>query len=257
MMARATCWLLVPALLLLALPKKAGAFLFWRDAIDSHWAEKPIAPNADEASWADADVQYETAIDFRAKNDSKNLYLRLTADGVDGRAMMSGAFRQDLTFWFLGPDGKTRSWGILLPFSTLGAPAPGSWQRVDPEDFLLPKVTPQLVSKQGVEISTASLPDGVEVHCALSGKDPVYTVIIPLEKANPADGKLLLDFTAAPVGDRVKRMVVDWDRNTHKAHDGGRAGRGASQRRDDDDMDGTSLPDNLKLKLAVRLAGSK
>lgn len=240
--------------LVLLAAAKAHAFLFWRDSIDSRWAEKPLAPNADEAAWADADVQYETAIDFRAKNDANYLYLRLTADGVDGRALMSGAFRQDLTFWFLGRDGKTRSWGIVLPFSVLGSPPPGSWQHVDPDDFLLPKVTPQLVSKQGVAISTAALPDGVELHCALSGKDPVYILVVPLQKVQPEGGKLLLDFTASPVGDRVKRMVSDWDRNTRRGRPGGES-RG--QRREEEDFDGTSLPDNLKLKLAVRLAGSK
>ena len=66
-----------------------------------------------------------------------------------------------------------------------------------------------------------------------------------------ADGRLLLDFTASPVGDRIKRVVAEWDRNTrHPRHGSG----DSSRRRDDDEFNGTSLPDTLKLKLSVRLA---
>ncbi len=220
----------------------------WRDSVDSRWTPKPVALNADDAAWSDTDVEYEPGIDFRAKNDGANLYLHLTADGSDGRALMSGTFRQDLTFWFYGSDGKTRSFGLRLPFSRLQPPLPGSWQILGQTPPFASGTTPELLLPSGVAVSTG-LPQGLRLQGGLAGRDPVYTLVVPLKALRPAPGKpVRLDFLAAPVEPGIKKLVSSWDQDVERAH----SRRGGSAAPDDDD--GTALPGAVKVRLAVRLS---
>ena len=79
---------------------------------------------------------------------------------------------------------------------------------------------------------------------------PADTVVVDSgDHASILDGCLLSRAKLRPF--RHSRLDLLERRLEAAAGDGGGPGR----RRDDEDVDGTSLPDNLKLKLAVRLAG--
>src|SRR5260370_3861976 len=54
--------------------------------------------------------------------DGSDLYLKLTASTREGRAQLTGFARQDVTLWFFKADGKTRSWGLRMPYSRMTPP---------------------------------------------------------------------------------------------------------------------------------------
>ncbi len=151
------------ALLWLMLGAADCRAIWWvRDKVSSSWTDQPPAPGGDPARWGKAAEQYAPGLILRALNDSTTVYLRVDADGRDGRALLSGAYRQDVTFWFFGPDQKSRAWGLRMPFSRLGP------SEVSPPDEFRragdsppgPKLEPELVLPQGVAVSTAALPGG-------------------------------------------------------------------------------------------------
>lgn len=259
-------------------PRPGQAFLWWRDGVKSAWTSQSASADIDPARWSQAETTYETDLDFQAKNDGQNLYLFVSADGEDGKALLLGSFRQDLTLWLFKPDGKTRDWGVRAGFSGLDLPAPGSWKPAPGQD--LSPATPDLsvVQFHGAALSTAPLFGDVFVQSALSGKEPVLTVTIPLSHLAISDGKVLADFTSSPVSDQVKAVVSDWDAHAKpRARSGGnggpfgddgsspsagggrRGGRhgGGGGRQPDTSAPQTSLPDALDLRLAVRLASSE
>ena len=106
---------------LLCAPARAG-FLWFRGKIVSHWTSEGVRIAEEDPQWRDIDPKEDSGIDFRALNDAQNLYLRFAADDDTGRVLLTGTYRQDVSVWFMGPDLKTRAWGILIPFSTLPVP---------------------------------------------------------------------------------------------------------------------------------------
>ncbi|HEX4047613.1 MAG TPA: hypothetical protein VH309_07255, partial [Elusimicrobiota bacterium] len=111
--------LILALLLTSAAASGARAMMWWRDKISSSWAEKPVSMDGGEEQWSASSETDETSVIFRAMNDSSNLYLLVTPDGQDGKGLLTGGYRQDAALWFLGPDKKTRVWGVGIPYSRL------------------------------------------------------------------------------------------------------------------------------------------
>src|SRR5579863_9379749 len=165
------------ALVVLGLLSSAPCFAFlgWRDKIPGHWAQKPVAIDGTDSEWRELDEFDGPGLEFRAMNDASNLYLFITADRRDGRAALSGAYRQDVTLWFIGP-GKARTWGIRLAFSRFGdadAAILKDPRRID-EEPEVPDLEPELVSALGVDISTAPWPQDISFRPGLDGKNLFY-----------------------------------------------------------------------------------
>lgn len=197
------------ALLMSLAPAPCRAARWWWNNVPSRWADKPKTLDASEKGWYGDDLFDDAGLNFRAMNDASQLYLLVMADGRDGRAVLSGAFRQDVTLWFCGAD-KKRAFGVRLPFSRLG---PLDLAAVDEIVSLgsapaLPKVEPELVIPNGAEISTAALTSDIEVLAGLSGKNPLVELRLPLAKAAPAGAKrALFDFTTAKVDPELELQL--------------------------------------------------
>ncbi|MBI3565335.1 MAG: hypothetical protein HY079_09085, partial [Elusimicrobia bacterium] len=146
---RMTTLALAAAALLAA---SASAGLFWRDKLFSAWTEKPLPVNADDSDWKDSSAFEAEGLGVLATNDADTLWLLVTARTRDARDLLVGETKQDLAVWFLAPDGKTRRWGVRLPYShreslatALRDPA-----GVDPQ--------PELATWTGATVSTEAWP---------------------------------------------------------------------------------------------------
>ena len=185
----------VVGLLLAAAPARAG--LFGRSKVVSRWTVATVPVNGDDADWAESSAFEEDGLSVLAMNDALSLYLLITAHTREARDQLSGESHQDLTLWFVGPDGKKREWGARIPFShrspltsALRDPA-----GLDPE--------PEFVHYEGTAISTASLPGDVQDRLAASGRRPIWELKIPLKRlAITPEKTVALDFVlnAPPAG---------------------------------------------------------
>ena len=257
------------------------ALLWWRDKMASSWAASPVQVDGSDAKWSGVDEVEEPQIDLRALNDATGLYLRLAADGADGRAVLSGAYRQDVTLWFLGPDGKSKDWGIRIPFSVLEPPRSPLRGGEIPA---IPEAPPELASMQGVAVSTMPLPQDIQVKSALSGKNPVFEIGVPLQRLKLRGGKsILFDLATSAVSPELQRTFESkrgggparsadggepstgggdggWNgggrggsRGGGRSSGGGRGG-GGRRRQGSAQPRGLTFPDPLSLRLSVRLA---
>ncbi|MDE2236804.1 MAG: hypothetical protein KGK30_02835, partial [Elusimicrobia bacterium] len=224
---------------------EARAFLWWRDSVRSHWTDKPPALSGEDAAWSGAEEIEEPQLDVRVLNDGEAVYVRLIADGMDGRALLAGAYRQDVTLWFLNPDGKAKAWGVTIPFSALGpSPSPLRLNEAPP----VPDVEPQPASAGTDAAPAAALPPGLRVRSALSGKTPVLEAAIALRSLKIKDGKeILLDLVSSPVNPDIRRQLQARPKAGRRR--GGRRGETAGPESEVD------LPSPLHLRLSIRLAG--
>jgi hypothetical protein len=188
------------------------AFLGWRQWLRSTWPEKPVQIDGRANEWSLMPVIEEEGLSFRAMNDASNLYLLVRGTADEGRTLLSGKYRQNVTFWFLKPDGKSRDWGINLDFSQAHPPAPPANQGAPAPVETAPSfaalgVTPEKVLPQGLEVSTATLPLGIEMQADLSskyGRQPVYEMRIPLAMIERKGTSIFLNFTSSEVNPEVK-----------------------------------------------------
>ena len=144
----------------------------------------------------------EMGISFRAMNDASNLYLLVRGTNSDGRVLMSGKFRQNVTFWFLSADQKSRVWGINLDFSRAHSPEAGA-----PPTLAAYGIAPEKVVPQGLEVSTATFPSDLEFQADLSsqlGRQPIYEIRIPLALIEPQSKSIYMDFVTSEVSPDVK-----------------------------------------------------
>jgi len=184
------------------------AFLWWRDSIASRRVEKALPLGASGLDWPQGDELEEPGLAFRARNSPEDLYLRLAADGSEGRMLLSGVCRQDVTFWFLGPDRNTRVWGVRLAFSRLGPPDISAARRFRHAGDAPPgpDLEPELVLAQGVNISTAPLPPDIGFRADLSGRDRFYELRVPFQRLSSARAKsTLFDFVASSASTEMQR----------------------------------------------------
>ena len=198
----------------------------------------------------------ESGIEFQALNDSSNLYLQIVSDDDDARALLSGKYRQDFTIWFLDPDGKKRAWGARVPFSQMSASGDNA-----------SAVELEMVSMMGIDVSTSPLPDGVQIKAALSGKELMYGLQVPLAMLQPAsNGKVPFDFVSSPVSEDIQRRSAR-PQSTSGGQDAGGAGSGGTSGRAGHGGKGggkggsghntpgeTTPPGPLNLKLTLHLA---
>jgi len=158
--------------------------------------------------WPRGDALEEPGLAFRARNSPEDLYLRLAADGREGRMLLSGACRQDVTFWFLGPDRKTRVWGVRLAFSRLGPPDISAARRFRHAGDAPPgpDLEPELVLAQGGSISTAPLPLDIEFRADLTGRDRFYELRVPFQRLFSTRAKSIpFDFVASSASAETRR----------------------------------------------------
>jgi hypothetical protein len=173
--------LLAVVLAAAALPARAG--LFGRSKVVSRWTPVSISVNGDDAEWADSSAFEEDGLAVLAMNDADDLYLLITAHTREARDQLSGESRQDMTLWFVAPDGKTRDWGIRLPFSRR-APLTSALRDpagLDPE--------PELVQYRGAEVSSGTLPGDVIDRLAAVSRRPIWELKIPLKRLTVSSDK--------------------------------------------------------------------
>ena len=166
--------LALAAALLGAAPALAG--LFGRSKLVSRWTAVRLAVNGDDSEWADSSAFEEDGLTFMAMNDAQDLYLLVTAHTRDSRDQLSGESHQDLTLWFVGPDGKTRDWGMRIPYSHR-APLTNALRDpagLDPE--------PEFVHYDGASISSDTLPGEIVDRLSSEGRRPIWEIKVPLKR---------------------------------------------------------------------------
>jgi hypothetical protein len=168
----------------------ARAWLFGRDKVESRWTAKPLPVNGDDSDW-DASVAFESdGLAVSARNDAEFLYLIVTAHTRDRQDQLTGEARQDFLVWFLGPDGRRRWWGALLPFSR----RPAMKAALESPDGADP--APEL-ALAGPVFSTAAWPAEVLTRAANSARRPVWELRVPLKKVSIGPkGEVRLDVLA-------------------------------------------------------------
>lgn len=254
------------------------AFLWWRDKVPANWTDAPAPMDGADSKWSALEEYDGPGLEMRAMNDDSNLYLSVSSDRRDGRALLSGAFRQDITLWIVDRDGKTRAWGIRMPFSRL--------DQSDSAIFTDPKAIDDVPNvpildpeKVAVDSSTSTLPEGVRFQPGLSGKNPSYTFLIPLRLIGENGRKsIAFDFTASTMDPEIRKRIKyapqvskrkaqsedsDHDLNADNNTGGGAfsppgrsgGGRMGGPRRAGDSAPVVwTPPDSLELKLSVGLA---
>lgn len=241
--ARLVVLLLSPVLL--AGPARAG--LFGRSKVSARWAAKPMTVNGDDTDWDEASAFEQDGLSVLAMNDASALYLMITAHTRESRDQLSGESRQDVSLWFVGVDGKIRTWGARIPFSHRDAltAALRSPAGLDPE--------PEFLQFQGASISTASLPGDVLDRLSATGRRPVWELKIPLKRlAVGPERTVAFDFVVnAPLGGVKRRKVLQTpegpdDRRSERGR--GRDGDSASSHPEESEWDA------LSYTLSVRLA---
>jgi hypothetical protein len=193
---------IVPVLLILA-GSPGHAVLGFGDSVESLWPEKPVQIDGRATEWSEMPVVEDGGLSFRAMNDASNLYLLICGTNSDGRVILAGKYRQNVTLWFLKPDHKTHSWGINIDFSRAHPADPQAAPTLDAFG-----VTPEIVMPQGLEVSTAPFSTDMELQADLSsqrGRQPVYEIRIPLSLLKEIKSRRLdLAFTTAEVSPDVK-----------------------------------------------------
>jgi hypothetical protein len=215
----------------------AGASLFGRDKVQSRWTAARIAVNGDDADWAPESAFEADGISIQARNDSKDLYLLISAHTRDGRDQLTGEARENVALWFVGTDRKTREWGAVLPFAhreplTAALRDPAG---VDPE--------PEFARLAGTAVSTAAWPAELPDRLAASARRPVWELKIPLERLSVRpDRTVALDFIVTSSGARRSAPASI-------PEEGGRRHAAPAPP--------SGPPDGVSLYVAVRLADGK
>lgn len=263
--------------LLLAAPLPCRALSWWPDKLASAWTGSAVPLDGKDENWYKAGELDESQVVVRAFNDSSRLYLRLVALGLDGRALLSGAYRQDMTLWFMDASGKKPAWGIRFPYSGLG---PASYRTfLKKDDFPdLPALTPELAAPQGLAVSTAALPADIALKYGLSGKNPYFDIVVPLDRVALQKGAVLAFRLASPpvepavrkrfsgaVGVQAGEKPLSWDDKSGKSGTESKSvrfGEHRAERRErpprsgDEEAEEPVFPDALTLDVTIRLAGA-
>lgn len=189
----------MPALLSIIYTACACAGLFGREKLQASWADKVITADGILSEWpAVADTFEINGLRFRAANDSKNLYISVSAHESSAKMVLTGQARQDVTFWFLA--AKTRTVGLRLPYGKLGVPQ-------GPE---IPKPPePEFLASDNAIIPSTIMPQGVEIMGQLTDRYPAYELKIPLNELLTAEGKVSLDFETAYASADLKQKMKE------------------------------------------------
>jgi hypothetical protein len=228
--------LAVAAVFIVAGSSYAG--LGWRDKVQSIWPEKPVQIDGRATEWSELPLAEVGGLSFRAMNDSSNLYLLIRGANDESRILLSGTYRQNVTVWFLKPNGKSRAWGITLDFGRAHAPEPamadanGNVREMTSLSDM--GIAPEMVLPQGLEVSTAPFPVDFAFQADLSteyARQPLYEVQIPLTMIEHNDRSILFDVESSAVSPQVKAELQGHPANGSQeppggGHGGGRHGHG-------------------------------
>ena len=173
-----------------------------RDTVSSLWPDKPVQIDGRAVEWSDMPVVEDSGMSFRAMNDASYLYLLIRGTTADGRVLLAGNYRQNMTFWILKPDHKSNAWGINLDFGRAHAPAPDM-----PPTLVSYGIEPERVLPEGLEVSTGTFPQDFEFQADLSsqrGRQPIYEVRIPLSMIDYKNRTIYIDVVSSEISPEVK-----------------------------------------------------
>jgi len=197
--------------ILLAAARPSHASLGWRDKVESLWPEKPVEIDGRATEWSELPVIEVEGLSFRAMNDASNLYLLIRGASPDGRGLLGGNYRQNVTVWILKPDHKSNAWGINLDFSHAHPLEPvmeGGRMR-EREMIALSDmgIAPEMVLQEGLEVSTTTFPPEFAFQADLSsqhGRQPVYEIRIPLTMVEHKGRTIYFDVVSSDISPEVK-----------------------------------------------------
>lgn len=196
----------------------SNAAIWGRGKVPAPRNQAPITVDGSISDWPPGETYDASGLRFRALNDGESLYLRVSAHEAGAKAILTGEIRQDVALWLL--DGKTRAWGLRLPFGALGVPV--QWMPAG-------AVKPELIKVDGTTVSTSALPANIEFSGETPGRVPIYELKIPLAMLKPDDGKIRLDFvTSYASPDLERRMKERFDKAAERG--GGQAGARSGMR---------------------------
>lgn len=211
-----TAAVLLPALLQLCACLSHAAF-WGRGKVPAPWARTAITVDGRISDWPPGETYDASGLRFRALNDGENLYLSVSAHEAGAKAILTGEIRQDVTLWFY--DGKTRSWGLRLPFGNLGVPV---------EVMPAGSIEPELLRTEGTAVSTSPLPANIEFGGEIPGRVPIYELKIPLAMIKTAENSISLDFStsyASPeLEQRMKERFIKGSAQRRSGQDSAHAG---------------------------------
>jgi len=203
----------IPALasiIVLITASSAHAFL-GRDKIESLWPGKPVEIDGRATEWSEMPVVEVQGLSFRAMNDASNLYLLIRGANPDGRSLLGGNYRQNVTVWILKPDHKSKAWGMNLDFSHAHAPEPdmegGRMHEREMINLSDMGIMPEMVLQQGLEVSTSTFPPEFAFQADLSshhGRQPVYEIRIPLTMVEHKGRTIYFDVVSSDISPEVK-----------------------------------------------------
>ncbi len=192
---------------LLACPQASQAGLWGRAKLQAAPAASAIAVDGRLSDWPASEPCEKDGLAFKAVSDGKDLYLSVSAHEGGAKAILSGGARQDVTFWFL--DGKTRSFGVRLPFGrteTAGGQPPA----------------PEFLTVSGASVSTSALPGNIEFDGEISSRAPAYELKIPLDSLKPDEGKVSADFETSYASEELKQELLQKLSSARREGPGGR-----------------------------------
>jgi len=206
-----TASVMLPALLLYCAGLSHAA-IWGRGKVPAPRSQAPITVDGRLSDWPPGETYDASGLRFRALNDGESLCLSVSAHEAGAKALLTGEIRQDVALWF--SDGKTRVWGLRLPFGALGVPVHG-----------LPAgtVEPELLKVDGTAVSTSPLPANIEFGGEIPGRVPIYELKIPLAMLKSDDSRIHLDFvTSYASADLEQRMKERFEKAAERG--GGQAG---------------------------------
>jgi len=249
--------------------------------ISCTWPEKPVIVDGRGMEWSLFPVLEVDGFSFRTMNDASHLYLLISATTDDGRTILGGTFQQDLTLWVLGKDKKTKLWGLRIPYSARERSEGHS--NPDNSTFSSLGIVPQKVMQEGIEVSTTTWPNSIEIQGDLSsryGRKPIVELSIPVELISSArkGNNLQLSLVVDPVSPEIKREVTleldelqhqpsgelgnssssensDMPAGGHRGRHGGgmRAGGGGGGRHKDSLSQVPQIPKPVQLALTIEM----
>jgi hypothetical protein len=190
----------------------------------------------------------------QAMNDAANVWLKATSSTREGRAQLIGLAKQDVALWFYAPDGKTRSWGLRVPFSRMAPPDEDELRYGPVVDDRSSGVRPEMLLVQGVAgssataVSTAPFSSDMEFRLGFSGHRPVWELRIPLSRLTPTrKGAYPFDFIVT--GKAAKLSAVP----RAKPKESEEGGRGRDKSRESERAP-PGAPEPVDMILSLRLA---
>jgi hypothetical protein len=189
----------------------AGTSHAWRYSVQSLWPEKPVQIDGRATEWSEWPLVEAKGLSGRAMNDASYLYLLIRGANSDGRTLLSGTYRQNVTTWFLKPDRKARAWGVSLDFIRAQDPEserPGGRRQVR-EIINLSDIgmVPEMVLPQGLEVSISTFPSNFIFQADLSteyARQPIYEMQIPLSMIEQKGKSVFLDVVSSEISSEIK-----------------------------------------------------